>query len=132
MWLRVPMLPGTMPSSPCPAQRAHLVRPLRELAEGLEQLRVALGQRLEAGLEGAQRVDQHPAVRMLVAADRYVAAGLIEHLLQPLLVDAVGGERQPRSDHAKADVDAHCCRVDGLEGSDVAPMPRCTSGIAAT
>jgi hypothetical protein len=34
------------------AERAHLVRPLGELAERLEQLRVALGQRLEAGSKG--------------------------------------------------------------------------------
>ncbi|WP_281051378.1 hypothetical protein [Thauera sp. GDN1] len=35
------------------SERAHLVRPFGEFAEGLEQLRVALGQSLEAGLERA-------------------------------------------------------------------------------
>ena len=55
---------------------------------------------------------------MLVGAHRHIAADLIEHLLQPLLIDIVGSERQPRGDHAAADVDAHRRRDDGLVGGD--------------
>ena len=100
------------------AERAHLVRPPRELAEGLEQLRVAIGQGLETGLEGAHRIDQHTTVGMLVTADGHIARDLIKDLLQPLLVDVICRKRKTRRNHAAADIDAHRRRDDRLVGGD--------------
>jgi hypothetical protein len=102
-----------------PAERAHLVYPFRKLAEGLEQLRMLLRHKIQTSLEGLRGIDQHPVVRMLGAADRHVAADLVEHLLQRLFVDIVGGEatggRPPcRSRCRHADSRGN----DGLVGGD--------------
>ena len=100
-------------------QRAHLVHPFRELAEGLEQLRVFGRHRVEPGFEGHGRMDQHPVVLMLGAAYGNITVDLIKDLFQRLFVEFVAGERQAAGDHAAADVDTHCRRNDRLvRGND--------------
>jgi len=64
-----------------PPERAHLVCPLGKLAEGLEELRMAIGQRLEPRLEGTGHVSQHSVVVVLSTTDRHISADLVKDFL---------------------------------------------------
>ncbi len=111
------------------AQGADLVDPVGEAPEGLEQLRVLVGHRIERRREGLGRVGQRTLVLVLRAPDRHVAADLVEDLLQHALVELLGAQRGPRGGHAATDVDADSGRDDRLIGGDDAADGGADAGV---
>jgi hypothetical protein len=82
---------------------------------------------VSGAVEGPRGIGQGAVIPVLGTAHRHIAADLVEDLLQRLLVDVVGGQREAHRRHAAADVHPHRRRDDGLVGGDtepmVAPMP---------
>ena len=68
-----------------------------------------------------RRLAGRPLLAVLAAANRHVAADLIEYELQAFLIERIGRERQARGHHAAADVHPHRGRDDGPMGGDRRP-----------
>jgi hypothetical protein len=72
------------------SEGAHLVRPLGKFAECLEQVRVTVGQRFQARLEGPCSRHKHSLIGVLAAPHRDIPGDLVENLLQGFLIQMVG------------------------------------------
>ena len=97
------------------AERAELMHPARVPADALLDAGMLCQDARQAAAEVLRRLDARVVVLVLLDADRDVAGDLVKHLAQGRLVEVVGGERQPRGDHAAADVDTDRRRDDRLE-----------------
>ena len=75
----------------------------------------------EPRLERSRRLAGRPLLTVLGAADRHIAADLIEHESQAFLIERIGREREARGHHAATDVHPHRGRDDGAVGGDHGP-----------